>query len=459
LLGATYSRLAERIRSRTDESGCELDAAYTARGAEVSVSGIIEVAIGLILVFLLLSLLTSSVNELAGQVLKRRAKYLEQGIRDLLGDAFATDFYRHPLVAAFRQKDRGAESPNDSKRKPAYIPSELFSRTVVSILTDASTTLAAPIPQHDAGSSLDMTIDSTLGFPPTPGFQVRIDDEVFRVDELGGPKNWRVTSAFANTAPTEHKAGARVSRVRSQPPSSDEVLQGVTSAIERLPDPGVRDALRAFLTTADKKLDRWQGDIEKWFDDKMERVSGWYKRKTKLLLFLWGLLLAIMFNADTILLTNALWNNDTLRESVVAQAERMAQAPAPAVTNGTPAPEVSASPCPVQPSPAPSPPLEAQSLECVATQVQNLEALKLPLGWPDLAEWSWSEWSWQVSDDARVWQSGSEFIVKILGLLLTAFALTFGAPFWFDLLNKFVNFRASGAPPPPARKAEEEPEA
>jgi hypothetical protein len=432
----------------------------------VSISGIIEVAIGLILVFLLLSLLTSSLNELAAQVLRRRAEYLKQGIKDLLGDRLAKDFYRHPLVEALRQKERRAESSKERRRDPAYIPSELFSRTVVSILADASTTLAALIPQHDAGSSLDITIDSDIGFPRTPEFNVRIDDEIFRVVEIRGPKKWRVTSTVANRAPSEHKVGSRVSQVQSQLSSSGDVIDRVTSAIEGLPDSGVRDALRAFLTTADKKLDRWQGDIEKWFDDKMERVSGWYKRKTKLLLFLWGLLLAIMFNADTILLTNALWNNDTLRESVVAQAERMAQAPAPAVTNGTPAPEVSASPCPVQPSPAPSPPLEAQSLECVTTQVQNLEALKLPLGWPNLAEWSWSEWSWQVMDDARVWQSGPEFIVKILGLLITAFALTFGAPFWFDLLNKFVNFRASGAPPPPARKGggeagslEEKPEA
>jgi hypothetical protein len=38
--------------------------------------------------------------------------------------------------------------------------------------------------------------------------------------------------------------------------------------------------------------------------------------------------------------------------------------------------------------------------------------------------------------------------VKVVGLLLTAAALTLGAPFWFDLLNKFVNVRATGQPPP-----------
>ncbi|TMC39323.1 MAG: hypothetical protein E6J31_09295, partial [Chloroflexi bacterium] len=33
------------------------------------------------------------------------------------------------------------------------------------------------------------------------------------------------------------------------------------------------------------------------------------------------------------------------------------------------------------------------------------------------------------------------------GLLATTFAVSLGAPFWFDLLNKFMAFRSSGTPP------------
>jgi hypothetical protein len=38
-------------------------------------------------------------------------------------------------------------------------------------------------------------------------------------------------------------------------------------------------------------------------------------------------------------------------------------------------------------------------------------------------------------------------VTILLGWLITAFAVSLGAPFWFDLLNKFVNVRASGKPP------------
>ena len=43
-----------------------------------------------------------------------------------------------------------------------------------------------------------------------------------------------------------------------------------------------------------------------------------------------------------------------------------------------------------------------------------------------------------------------------LGWLITAFAVSMGAPFWFDLLNKFVNIRASGKAPEEEPKAPKE---
>jgi len=36
---------------------------------------------------------------------------------------------------------------------------------------------------------------------------------------------------------------------------------------------------------------------------------------------------------------------------------------------------------------------------------------------------------------------------KWIGFLITALAMTLGAPFWFDLLNKLVNIRSGGNKP------------
>lgn len=58
---------------------------------------------------------------------------------------------------------------------------------------------------------------------------------------------------------------------------------------------------------------------------------------------------------------------------------------------------------------------------------------KLPLGWdrtnPELFP-----------------QNRNSWLLKILGWLLTAVAVSLGAPFWFDLLNKFISVRGSTKP-------------
>jgi hypothetical protein len=69
----------------------------------------------------------------------------------------------------------------------------------------------------------------------------------------------------------------------------------------------------------------------------------------------------------------------------------------------------------------------------------NLKVLKqqemmlrpFPIGWPgNAAELDF--WGW---------------ILKFLGCLWTGLALSLGAPFWFDLLQKFMNIRGAGTNP------------
>jgi len=39
-----------------------------------------------------------------------------------------------------------------------------------------------------------------------------------------------------------------------------------------------------------------------------------------------------------------------------------------------------------------------------------------------------------------------------MGILISSVAVAMGAPFWFDLLNKVVNLRLTGSPPPDSRQ-------
>jgi hypothetical protein len=176
----------------------------------------------------------------------------------------------------------------------------------------------------------------------------------------------------------------------------------------------VKTLLRDALDEAEGKRNRLRAQIERSFDEGMDRVSGWYKRRAQLFLFVIALAVVGGANADSFAVAERLWRDDALRASVVASATQAVEAGEQA--------------CPgVDP--------EATPQEQVAACVEAVEELGVPLGWTDAPE------GWAI-------------LGKIGGLLVTAFALTLGAAFWFDLLSKVARLRGSGPPAPPAEERE-----
>jgi hypothetical protein len=48
-------------------------------------------------------------------------------------------------------------------------------------------------------------------------------------------------------------------------------------------------------------------------------------------------------------------------------------------------------------------------------------------------------------------------LYKLFGLFISIFAVSLGAPFWFDMLSKFVNLRSAGTPPGETKKSAPQP--
>jgi len=138
----------------------------------------------------------------------------------------------------------------------------------------------------------------------------------------------------------------------------------------------------------------------------MERVSGWYRRRVQKVLWALALALVVSLNIDTFRIAEQLWTQKSVRAAVVARAE------------------------------AAQPATEATSLKQVADDVTELQQLSIPIGWS-------AETRPDGTDDWIV-----RIVLKVLGLVLTAAALTLGAPFWFDALSKVARLRSAGAPPP-----------
>jgi len=204
----------------------------------------------------------------------------------------------------------------------------------------------------------------------------------------------------------------------------DDVVQTfgmeVEKAAENAPLPAAtrRTVVNAVASTR-TDLQKLHDSVEVWFNSAMDRVSGEYKRRTQAWLFFIALLLAILMNADSIGMWRQLSSNQQLRDSLASTA--VAQLP-----NFTP-----------RTATADSVPDAAHAKAVYDAAMAQLRGSQLGFGWSDA----------DLDELGDVWKDGRGFLPKLLGFLFTAVALSLGAPFWFDVLNKIINIRLAGRAP------------
>jgi hypothetical protein len=75
--------------------------------------------------------------------------------------------------------------------------------------------------------------------------------------------------------------------------------------------------------------------------------------------------------------------------------------------------------------------------ESVAYQLKGFTSLDLPLGWTADCKKLTSEWN----EGSTVGQKILIILKKVGGLLMTAFLITFGAPFWNDILSALMGVK------------------
>jgi cell division septation protein DedD len=394
-------------------------------------STLLEVAIGIVFVYLLLSLLCSALSELLEAFIKYRSRDLEKGIRNLLDNpGLAESFFNHPLIKPLGEN-------------PSYIPSRTFSLALWNLATT------------QAGKAQNVTAGVTRDLNAIRSLIASLDD-----------------SQFGN----------------------------------------IKTSLLTLMDEAGSDINKARANIEDWYNDAMDRVSGWYKRRVHKILIVLGLLAAAFLNIDTINIVKVLWYNDALRTSVVAAAEDYVKtnpAPTPSPTptvivvtsatptpNGTPAATPTATPpCAPCPSPTATPSDETagnqaaendaeQQASLALEKINNIRGqinkLGLPIGWisrpvkpektdekykdlkepeltkeytKDLQQYEKDLKAYSV-DARRLPNDGYGWFLKVLGIIITALAVSQGAPFWFDLLNKIIVIRSTIKP---HEKSQEQP--
>ena len=315
-------------------------------------SEILDVAIGLVLIFLMLSLIASAIREAVEGFVKSRAVELERGIRCLLddpkGQGMAKSLYEHPLVCSLYPGEyQVIEDRFRGRTLPTYIPARNF-----------------------AVALLDM---ATRGTNVGDVYAAQQTDPVISIPAL-------------------------------------------RASAQRIPSPFVQRALLSAIDSAHGNVARVQTNLEAWYDSAMDRVSGHYKRRTQFWLFGIGLGMTLVLNVNTIAIADYLSHDETARAALVRRAEQIQTDPF------------------YQRLVADTATINRAAARAV---YEDLQSLKLPIGWerqlpPPLSS----------TGGEKAWFR----LKQVIGLLITAFAVMLGAPFWFDLLNKFMVIRSTVKP-------------
>ena len=374
-------------------------------------SPVVEVVIGLILIYLVLGLVCTSVNEYIAQLLGLRAENLVEAIYGLFTGPdrhlIAEDIYDEPIVRSLCRKQFGLDLLNGPRlgeidKLPSAIPPSVFSSALINVLRKndlqnggtkySPETLSVLKPMLDAA---DKSLASEKVKPA----------EGAAVPQAPAPET-------ASQVPAPHAAATEAVEPKVATPPVEGAPAGVAAA-------------PATTAVGGDTYDRAKPAIEEWYGQALKRAGGWYKRRTQVMSLMVALGLVFAVNADTISIYKRLSNSPVDRAKLDAfanSAKRSTASPSSAET-GDEGPEITVSD---------------------AAQSGSMDFL----GWA----------SPNSADPRKMPTDFYGWLAKLVGLAITAFAVSLGAPFWFDVLSKFMTVRSGGDPSPkpgdkPAAKA------
>ncbi|MBE9093554.1 hypothetical protein [Tychonema sp. LEGE 07203] len=490
---------------------------------------IIDIIIGLVFIYLTLSLLASEIQELIATVLQWRAEHLKKSIEVLISNGsegakdslqfqrveqFANAIYANPIIKDLNQGAKGIFSQGfrsvthrmgdfyrlltrtknifgNQSTGPSYIPPESFSASLLDTLKISISIRAISKARLERFKDLQLVqiqaISNNLNLPESAkpiveqafswltaefnrvvedykkdlaslnnsldrmseklGFYIN-DSQVYLPEtELGG-RNFQRQMAFIkasfdseyerealrsqlepslsnllNSVKNFKKTQDRVAEIIEEQENS-LMYQEIQEILGIMPE-SLKRSLYILAQRAEKgggdsqqQLRRFQQEIEVWFDQSMQRASGVYKRNARGVAILLGIAIAIAANADSVNIVNRLSRDSMLRSTVNLYAQQLVEKNANTKLDNL------------------------TNLTKVQQDVDRaLDNVALPLGWSEPN---------RLDIDAQGNLLLPAFMAKLLGWLLSGVAISMGASFWFEALNKIVNIRNAGKKPPSA---------
>ncbi len=364
----------------------------------------LDVVIGLVFIYLLYSLLASVVQEIIATNFSFRAKILEKAILRMLEDekdrsAFS-DRLNTWLRLLFPTKMWGKDLSKDFydhplikylgedkwNNQPAYITAKNFSKVLIDILRGDNI---------KPGDEMRSHIEKWLEF----------DNDQVDLTKMGSTKKY----------------------------------------------------LRSLWLDAQGDIEVFKKSLEDWFDNMMEHASSWYKQYNQVFLLIIGLAIAICFNVDTILITRKLSKDPKLRAQIIQQADQFRtdhpnlleeykldkkEIEQDTTLDSTRrAEQIKNNKEEYEKRTARRDELIDRAQSLIENEIASVSDV-MGLGWSDPCEGKKKEERCKLNCGLEP-NGENPWPLRIAGWLLTALAISLGAPFWFDLLNKLMKLRGA----------------
>ena len=389
----------------------------------------LNVVISLVFIFLLYSLLATTINEGIAAMFNLRAKKLEKAIKRMLDDGvvshhnfwtFTGDF----IVGIFK------------RLKNFFL---LFSFKK---------------PKSKEAMSLVESFYDHLGI------------KYLGENKISNKPSY-ISPEFFSKALTD------VLKEKANDPAASSIKQ-LQDGIEALKNTNeTKKLIQSLLADANNDVEKFKTLLEDWFNETMNRTSGWYKKQSQKITFLVGFVLAVAFNVDTVSIVKKLSNNPDSAKALADVAAQYVKTHKDSTQHLSPADSATAQM------------LFDKAKKQVDDDITNANSI-IGLGWTipsdttvklctknalntkadsvnctecliTIKSCTWRGHSLYINEKSAVlnpigkvryvlcmaFSSGR----RLIGYLLTALAISFGAPFWFDLLNKLVQLRGAGKKP------------
>lgn len=379
---------------------------------------VVDITIGLVFIYLILSLLASEIQELISTCLQWRAKHLKNSIELLLAGGSETEesditkarnlvqkLYNDPLINTLNQQTKERierqfrENPKRSNKKalgekqsaPSYLPSETFAITLLDTLKIPQLINYVKHPSDEVQTNLHMILASYKEL------QAGINDP--------NSESYKTIQTIYGDIDQEFRDFVNQELPNDVPDSLIDSLRVL--------------AQRSRIKVGDltEEINQFKNEVETWFDRSMDRASGVYKRNAKGVAIIIGISIAILTNTDTFHLINRLSQDSVIRSAITQSASQQAD--------------------------------YINDQEARSKIEKLLGNASVPIGWQNLNQ------QFEPNSGNVLLITSWQVFRLICGWIVSGLAIAMGAPFWFDILNKFINVRNAG--PKPAAYTKDQP--